>query len=623
MNNLYKKLLSLDLLKRAWHLARNDSRTDFVLDPYRYNDFAFRLDDNLKGILLKLESGTYRPQPLIEIDVPKSSLSVRPGTVMEIEDRVVLFAILCLIAPIMDKKLPKTVYSYRLKTKFDRNTLFQDGDILSFPFLKKSTIQHRLQIFEPWYGQWPLFLEQSQFAYEKDGYRFLSISDISAYFENINLEILRDIFMRYLQKEQRIVNLLISIYETWVYETPDGRCLSRGIPQGNSISSFIGNIYLLPLDEAMVSFGKRHEIKYLRYMDDVKIFSKNEATARQVIFEMNRVLRGIHLNIQGSKTDILQDDEIKKDLEDSRLEKVGEYIKSFEGKKLTNAERQKYVKGLIIEYKKIKSRKKSLRDKDFRLFRRLITGFTLLQHSRLIERVILEVRRNPDYRLARSAAQYFRQFPNRASITSKILKFLESPENVFPQQAAALIACQRYMSVYPRELKRFIERISRTKGTHWYIKCQAMLLLAQLPLSQRRLTTIRKKFDEEKNIELRRTIIMSLCQLEIAKLAEFIRMVSFDPNPKIGRVGRMLLDLLSVPDAAGHELQNIFQPDDYRRLEIRLMDNMYKIEIIKHNQSEKDKLLKQLLKTSRQIKRPNLKSRISRIIEFLKTEKPK
>ena len=231
MNNLYKKILSLDLLKWAWHLARNDSRTDFVLDPYRYNDFAFRLDDNLKGILLKLESGTYRPQPLIEIDVPKSSLSVRPGTVMEIEDRVVLFAILCLIAPIMDKKLPKTVYSYRLKTKFDRNTLFQDGDILSFPFLKKSTIQHRLQIFEPWYGQWPLFLEQSQFAYEKDGYRFLSISDISAYFENINLEILRDIFMRYLQKEQRIVNLLISIYETWVYETPDGRCLSRGIPR--------------------------------------------------------------------------------------------------------------------------------------------------------------------------------------------------------------------------------------------------------------------------------------------------------------------------------------------------------------------------------------------------------
>ena len=130
-----------------------------------------------------------------------------------------------------------------------------------------------------------------------------------------------------------------------------------GVSQGNSISSFIGSIYLLPLDEAMVSFGKRHEIKYLRYMDDVKIFSKNEATARQVIFEMNRVLRGIHLNIQGSKTDILQDDEIKKDLEDSRLEKVGEYIKSFEGKKLTNAERQKYVKGLIIEYKKIKSRK--------------------------------------------------------------------------------------------------------------------------------------------------------------------------------------------------------------------------------------------------------------------------
>ena len=114
-NRLFSKLLSLDLLKRAWHLARNDAQNDFIYDSYRYNDYAFRLEDNLKGLLLRLESETYRPQPLLRIDVPKSTLTVRPGSVIEIEDRIVLFAILCLIAQILDKKLPETVYSYRLK----------------------------------------------------------------------------------------------------------------------------------------------------------------------------------------------------------------------------------------------------------------------------------------------------------------------------------------------------------------------------------------------------------------------------------------------------------------------------------------------------------------------------
>ena len=187
VNRLYSKLFSLDLLKRAWHLARNDLHAQILCtDPYRYSDYAFRLEDNLKGLLLRIEGGTYRPQPLLEIDVPKSTLAVRPGTVVEIEDRIVLFAILFLIAPILDKKLPPTVYSYRLKEKPDKQTLFKDMEILDFPFLKRTTIQARLQIFEPWYGQWPKFLEQSQYVFEKEGYNFLSLADITAYFENIH-----------------------------------------------------------------------------------------------------------------------------------------------------------------------------------------------------------------------------------------------------------------------------------------------------------------------------------------------------------------------------------------------------------------------------------------------------
>jgi len=616
VNRLYNKLLSLNLLKRAWHLARNDSRTDFIYDSYRYNDYAFRLEDNLKGLLLKIEGGTYRPQPLLEIDIPKSTLAVRPGTVVEIEDRIVLFAILCLIAPILDKKLPPTVYSYRLKDKPDKDSLFKDTEILDLPFLKKNTIQTRLQIFEPWYGQWPKFLEESQYAFENEGYRFLSVADISAYFENIHLEILRDTLLRYLPREQKIINMLIEIYESWVFETPDGRCLGRGLPQGNSGSSFLANIYLLPLDQEFLKFSKTHDIRYFRYMDDVKIFSKDEVTARQVIFEMNRMLRSLHLNMQGSKTNILRDNEIRQEIEDDRLNRVNEYIKSFQGKKLTDVERKSYITQLGGEYRKIRARKFALKEKDFRLFRRLITGFTLLQHGRLVDRLLLEIQRNPDYRLMASAMRYFRMLPNKSVISSKLLEFLKSPENLFAQQEALMIMSLRYMRDYPRELVSYIKKIYRSKKKHWYIRVQALLLLAQMNLPDKFLGRMEEEYDHEVNIEIKRAMIAPLCQLRVDELKEFVKKISFDPNFKIGRLGRMLLDLHTDSGAAREGINNLF----HNFYEIRLMDGFYAIEVMKHHP---DPLVREMLRKSltsfrRRIRRPILKQRLERILEFLK-----
>ncbi len=46
IDSLYKKLYDVNLLKRAWHLARSDTRTDFIQDPFKYNDFALNLERN-------------------------------------------------------------------------------------------------------------------------------------------------------------------------------------------------------------------------------------------------------------------------------------------------------------------------------------------------------------------------------------------------------------------------------------------------------------------------------------------------------------------------------------------------------------------------------------------------
>jgi len=289
--DFYDKLSDLSLLRRAWHLARNDSRTDFMFDPYRFSDFAFRLEDYLNSIARSLKSGTYHPSPLQTIDVPKSSLSVRPGSVLSIEDKIVMFAIACLIAPHLDKKLPDTVYSWRVKKGESKKELFGDHEILKYPFLKRTTIQKRVDFVEPWYGVWPQFVKDLEVAYEKDGYRFMVVSDIVAYFENIDLSLLRDLLLHHLPRQPRIINFLITLLEYWSWPAVHGGVSTRGIPQGNGVSSFLGNIYLLPLDMAFKKVCARCDTKYLRYMDDVKVMAKDIHVARESLFLMNEKLR--------------------------------------------------------------------------------------------------------------------------------------------------------------------------------------------------------------------------------------------------------------------------------------------------------------------------------------------
>ncbi len=207
-------------------------------------------------------------------------------------------------------------------------SLFREVDIIEFTFLKKKTIKIKIDIFHPWYEQWPVFIDKSIYSYEEDNYIYLAISDIAAYFENIHLDILRELLLKYLPKDQRIINLLIGILEHWTWPTKHFLTIRRGIPQGNSISSFLGNIYLLPLDQAFNEFAKKYKIKYFRYMDDVKIFAKKE-TAIKAIFRMNEVLRELQLNIQGAKTAIKEKEDIAKDLIDERLNLINQLVKEL------------------------------------------------------------------------------------------------------------------------------------------------------------------------------------------------------------------------------------------------------------------------------------------------------
>lgn len=331
MAQTWDDLLDIKNLHRGWHLARLDAQNNsFIEEKYSIEAFASDLKSNLEEISRQIETHTYQPSALTKIDIPKNTLLVRPGSHMIIEDRVALHTIIYLIAEKTASDVPQNVYSLRLKKNYkeQRGNMFEA--IEELPFLKKSTIHKKISKFESWYYLWPEFDEKSKEAYQKNGKKYLSVSDISAYFENIQIPILRDQMIAKLEKgEQKLVNLLISFLENWAIKTNDGRSQWRGIPQGNEICSFLGTIFLAEIDKHFVNFCENHDAEYHRYVDDVRIFTKVEKDAKLAIWLLEKELRQIHLNVQSGKTFILNRKDMEEYLEDKRMNRLNDIYESL------------------------------------------------------------------------------------------------------------------------------------------------------------------------------------------------------------------------------------------------------------------------------------------------------
>ena len=97
------------------------------------------------------------------------------------------------------------------------------------------------------------------------GYPWFLKTDIDKYFDSINQGILMALLNRKI-KDQRLLEVAQAIIE-------NGGANGVGLPIGNLTSQFFANVYLNPFDH----FVKQQlGVKYVRYMDDFVLFSKNK-----------------------------------------------------------------------------------------------------------------------------------------------------------------------------------------------------------------------------------------------------------------------------------------------------------------------------------------------------------
>jgi retron-type reverse transcriptase len=117
-NRRFDRLLRL-IANREWLaeaarivLASKGARTPGV-DGMDKQRLQVRLDQHLEDLQIGLLEGSYRPQPVKRIYIPKSSGKLRPLGIPTLTDRIVQRAMLMAMEPIWESDFHRLSYGFR------------------------------------------------------------------------------------------------------------------------------------------------------------------------------------------------------------------------------------------------------------------------------------------------------------------------------------------------------------------------------------------------------------------------------------------------------------------------------------------------------------------------------
>lgn len=619
--SLYTQLLSPKILKIGWHLYRRDQKQNFIETFYPTAVASADLDATIEEIRKRLINNDYKPRNLLRVEIPKKGLGVRPGATMWVEDAIVMNAIMYLLVFQLNSTLSPNVYSFRLREDVIKRKKYENGKdlfnshtIAELPFLKKSTIYKKFLQYDEWYTTWVEFDQRTKDNITTKRYQYMATSDISAYFENIQLPILKNQIIQVIQDEAKLINLLFDILMNWTERTSDGEILYRGLPQGSSVFSFFGNLYLKPIDDYFLNHETKNEFEYFRYMDDVRFFTNDPNLAKKLLLELNRELRKLHLNTQSAKTQIYNeanDHEISNELIDPRIEKLKEIEianineLSSKDKKDLSGKITKIISEKSYNGTTIKGHKKPLSGLDMRLFQLYITSCCALKNHKFINSYFRELRLNFDQKLLKKLPTITRVFSNNISLENKIIEFMNSKEIIIPYQKAICIKSLRYLNKLSDTTQNLIYNILTDTANDYYTRFESAMFLSTMKLTVDQIKKLQDLWTNETNIFLQSALSFVLVQSQDKGL--LMKKLLFYPNTELNKVYLLFYNLrnnsLFVKDKIDFYIKNAV---DYIPL-INIAASSERLEIL---QILKDKLI---TKNMKQVKNTRIRLYISNI----------
>lgn len=188
----------------------------------------------------KVRSGSYLPQAILGVEIPKGGGKMRLLGIPTVTDRLLQQAVLQVITARFEFEFSDNSFGFRPNKNLHQAVLKAQG-------------------------------------YINDGFQNIVDIDLKTFFDEVDHRYL----MQLLYRKIKCLNTL-RLIRKWL-RAPiliNGKLVKRrkGVPQGSPLSPLLSNIMLHELDREFEKQG----LRFIRYADDFSIYTKTKATARKV-----------------------------------------------------------------------------------------------------------------------------------------------------------------------------------------------------------------------------------------------------------------------------------------------------------------------------------------------------
>lgn len=266
-DNVMEAALSPANLHQAWRRVKSNRGAPGI-DGLRIEDFPAYAREHWPAIRQSLNDGSYQPQPVRRVTIPKPDGGERALGIPTVVDRVIQQAIAQVMTPIFDPEFSESSYGFRPKRSAHGALKQVKADIQA-------------------------------------GYRIAVDLDLAKFFDNVD----HDILMARVAKrisDKRLLALIGRYLRAGVLINDSIQPSELGTPQGGPLSPLLANILLDDLDRELE--GRRH--RFVRYADDLMVLVKSERAGQRVKVNLTTYLdRQLKLPVNEKKSQVAKIDQ--------------------------------------------------------------------------------------------------------------------------------------------------------------------------------------------------------------------------------------------------------------------------------------------------------------------------